>query len=351
MLRRFSLSLLVFLTLPALAGTTFPEWGRGSLHLTAPEFLDVGTLPAQGIRLSQEGTLSLEPLGPVTLELGWRRIGWLSFLPGALYLRVRSHSTGVRPQAVEWRRAGEADFHALASFGKWITIRTFEVGDASGSERLEFRYLPDVVDPPGTHRLELEFMLKSTLLIWPWKPDAMVEGDSELEAGDWTFGPVHLLSEAPVEKEEIADNSTLEPYKSWTFSVSRIVNLGWDIPAWCVLSVPATTVDLGTIGPELYDPVTGKWQKLRSREKSLYMATNVLEGLHVQVSAESAGPTPVDLSRLSLLEVPLDGKHAIFSASKPGVYALKNLVYEYLPSWTDPPGTYTVRVTFTALAP
>jgi len=351
MLRRFSISLLVFLTLPALAGTTFREWGWGSLYLTAPKFLDVGTLPAQGIRLSREGTLSLDPLGPVTLELDWRRIGWLSFLPSSLYFRVRSYSTGVRPQAVEWRRAGEADFHALAPFGKWIMIRTFEAGDASGSERLEFRYLPDVVDPPGTYRLELEFVLKSTHLIWPWKPDAMVEGDSELEAGDWASGPVHPLGEAPAGKGGMVDNFTLEPYKSRTFSVSRIVNLGWDIPAWCVLTVPDTTVDLGTIGPELYDPVTGRWQKLRSQEKSLYMATNVLKGLRVQVSAESTGPTPVDLSRLTLLEVPLDGKHAIFSASEPGVYALKDLVYEYLPSWTDPPGTYAVRVTFTALAP
>jgi len=303
--RSFWIVLSLSLSFPALAGTSCQDWWVGALCITLPDSLELGALESGDIDLSDDGVLNLSELGPKRMEVSWQRSGWLSYLRGGLYLQVTGYSSGVRLGGVGWRRVGQVGFNSLPPVGEWVLVKRLTAGEFAGVEVLEFRYLPDVSDPPGAFRLELELVLVT-----------------------------------------------------WAFSVVERFSLTWSIPNWCALAIPASdrAVDLGEILPDLYDVDKKVWTPLESSYKRIYVATNGTAGVSVTVQAFAIGPATVDLSRFTisggdLHEASLDAPRTLYTASVPGVHSVTDIVYRYRASWDDPPGRYMLRLLYTATAP
>jgi len=299
--------LLAGLALVAGADTDCRLVPGGGFCLTSPDWVWLGELTADQVQLSEEGELSFSPLGPATLELSWRRWGDAQNGWGVLFFRATQAASQLRWEAVEWRPPG-GTFSPLPPRNQWRFLALLPAG-TDGALPLEFRYLPTLEDLPGKYWLQLQFRLDLFL--------------------DWRRYRVRTRSE-----------------------------LDFLVHQWCILTIPAAHMhlDLGTIGPELYDPVTDTWTPLSSAETSLYAATNSPQGLAVVATATDLGVRPADLARLrlsggELQGVPLDRPQQLLAGSAPGLYQAEDVVYQYLPSWEDQGGTYRVRVTYTLLAP
>jgi len=290
-----------------LADTACRDVPGGGFCLSSPDWVWLGELTANQVYLSETGELSFSPVGPVWLELRWRRWGRASWRFGLLWFRAIGASPNLRWQAVEWRTQG-GTFSPLPPRNRWQILGALARGE-EGMFPLEFRYLPTLADLPGKYELRLQFRLD-------------------------------LYLDRP-------------PYRVWTQSA-----LTFQVYQWCILTIPASHMDiaLGTIGPELYEPETNTWTPLTSQEVSLYAATNSPQGMVITAVGSDLGPQPADLSRLLLwggaLEgVPLDAPRQVLVTDAPGLYRLEDLRYQYLPSWQDRGGTYLVRITYTLLAP
>lgn len=144
-----------------------------------------------------------------------------------------------------------------------------------------------------------------------------------------------------------------------TATLAPIVS--WNSVGWIILHIPTAdmAVGLGTIGPDLFDPVTEIWSPLTSTPRSAWVIANV--GFTLTVTAASAGPMPADLTRFQMIggdvaaftAVPaLPAAGLTLATSATGAFLrIIDIQYQYVPSWADAPGVYAVTVTYTVTAP
>ena len=139
------------------------------------------------------------------------------------------------------------------------------------------------------------------------------------------------------------------------------VSVGWDALNWVILYIPTTdmAVDLGTVTPDLYDPVTDTWTALidPGGPRSVYVITNA-DGFQLQISGTlSVYPTDHPnpdgiLDRLTLTSTDLGVSAAALSGTitylgSRGLFLADDIVYQFTPSFDDVPGAYAVTVTYT----
>ena len=140
------------------------------------------------------------------------------------------------------------------------------------------------------------------------------------------------------------------------------VSVGWDALNWVILYIPTTdmAVDLGTVTPDLYDPVTDTWTALidAGGPRSVYVITNA-DGFQLQISGTlSVYPTDHPnpdgiLDRLTLTSTDLGASAAALSGTitylgSRGLFLADDIVYQFTPSFDDVPGDYAVTVVYTA---
>ncbi len=134
-------------------------------------------------------------------------------------------------------------------------------------------------------------------------------------------------------------------------SLSPVVQ--WSANSWIFLYIPDAdmTVDLGVTDDSLYDPVTDTWKPLTSGTKNVYVSGNISFSLRV-----TAASTTADLARFEITGgdlggfVSLDTKRTLKSGGS-GMTHIDDIQYQYVPSWDDAPGNYSVTVTYTVTAP
>ena len=139
------------------------------------------------------------------------------------------------------------------------------------------------------------------------------------------------------------------------------VSVGWDALNWVILYIPTTdmAVDLGTVTPDLYDPVTDTWTALidAGGPRSVYVITNA-DGFQLQISGTLSlyptdHPNPDGiLDRLTLTSTDLGVSAAALSGTitylgSRGLFLADDIVYQFTPSFDDVPGAYAVTVTYT----
>ena len=142
------------------------------------------------------------------------------------------------------------------------------------------------------------------------------------------------------------------------------VHVGWHVVNWILIYIPSdsgnddTSVDLGEIGPSLYDPESGNWTPLSSDGHHVLVATNDSSGFTLQISAGSvtapAGAPGDILDRLQLSSNTLGIGGALSSTlsytGSQGVTQADDITYTLTPSFDDVAGDYSVPVIYTATA-
>ena len=144
------------------------------------------------------------------------------------------------------------------------------------------------------------------------------------------------------------------------------VHVGWHVVNWIFIYIPSdssnsnddTSVDLGEIGPSLYNPETGNWTPLSSDGHHVLVATNDSSGFTLQISAGSvtapAGAPDDILDRLDLSSNTLGIGGALSSSlsytGSHGVTQADDITYTLTPSFDDVAGDYSVPVIYTATA-
>jgi hypothetical protein len=140
-------------------------------------------------------------------------------------------------------------------------------------------------------------------------------------------------------------------------TATQPVNVFWTVGRWIRLSIPVAehNVDLGYVDGA-YDPVTGALHPIYRTGLRVTVRTNIAAGFTLTASATNIGAIAADLTRFDIIGgdltawTALDTMQTLLTRSSPGTVHVTNLGYRYRGTTADLPGSYTVRVTFTATA-
>jgi len=166
-------------------------------------------------------------------------------LTAEIYIQMLSVIGSVRPEAFEWRGGEQTEFVAFPGMGIWVPVGAVAADQNAWSTNFNFRYAAKLSDPPGIYGVRLRFRME-----YPDLPDDL----QELYRAEW----------------------------------ETVVM--WNAAEWVVLLVHEA-VNLGTIGPELFDPVNG-FAALESLGHLVFVACNRPGGLRLSVRALSVTVPP-----------------------------------------------------------
>ena len=297
----------------------------GWLRLDVHPAVDLGTIDAGSFVGVTQGKGSFNPLqatGNVSIRLddnnGSQGSQQIELYSAYLYVQLYSASPNVDITRFMWKGGVQDEYTTFSALDKWMRVaRVSGSGTDWHTFKMSYRYLPSEVDLPGDHHVYLRFRL------------------------------------------QLYDDDDGDGKRKLDKTIYHDVTISWDWPTLIILILDHMSVDLGTIGPDSFNPATGTWTPLTSGRKRALVFANV--GFTLRVTAESAtGFMPADLTRFKMIGgnlvnftplYPIPAAGLILATSDTGAFLkITNIQYQYVPCWRDAPGLYKVTVTYTVTA-
>ena len=283
------------------------------LSLTVHPTVDLGTIDA-GSLVSVPPPV-FNPPESINNEVRIRLNDGCPGSQGRLHVQLRSTSPDVDITRFMWKGGDQQVYTAFPALNHWMKVKSVSGTDWDYTFVMSYRYLPSEVDQPGDYHVVLRFCL------------------------------------------QLYDDGDGDGKRKLDKTIYHDVALSWDWPTLIILILDHMSVDLGTIGPDSFDPATGTgtWTPLTSGRKRALVFANV--GFTLRVTAESAtGFMPADLTRFKMIGgdlttfTPLDVERTLATSTIGGLHWIRDIQYQYIPCWRDAPGLYKVTVTYTVTA-
>lgn len=314
--RLLGLILIFLLSSPValFAGTSCNDfWGMDETCITVHSAINLGTIDSS---IYQDPTpqgggffAALGSLGNGVTIARTRRLE----MTWTLEVQVVSASPLVDLSRFAWRGGDQTSYTTFPAVGEWMRVASGRSRVSTDTFSIDYRYLPNVNDPPGDYGLTLRYRVS---LFW-W----------------FAINPV--------------------------YSVHHDVTISWNALTWLVLAVHGS-VDLGTIDASIYDIEHG-FSSLESFGNNLFVISNSPSGWELSLGvASTLVPPGFPGDLLSDLYWRVDGgayraatgldtTPVLVASRATAGSAVFSFDFRYQVDTDDIPGDYAVTLRYTAI--